>query len=66
MGDELGTSVRGDMCRDSMCQDSSMFRKHIFEIKLSHTFGGHFVCCWEEQGLFGQAVDDYQNGGISK
>ena len=27
---------------------------------------GHLICHWEEQGLFGQAVHDYQDGGVSK
>ena len=52
VGDELGTSVRGDMHRDSV------FREYVLEIKLGHTLRSHFVRRWEEQGLFRQAVHD--------
>ena len=60
VGDKLGTSVRGDMRRDSV------FREYILEIKLGHTLRSHFVHRWEEQGLFRQAVHDYQDGGEPK
>jgi hypothetical protein len=49
-------------CRQIPSRVPREWRK--WETKLS-TFGGHLVCHCEEHSLFGQLVNDYEDGGVS-
>jgi hypothetical protein len=55
MRDELGTAIRSDMRWDSVSGED------VLEIQVSHLFGGYLIRCREEQGLFGESVDDYED-----
>ena len=59
VGDELRTSVRGYVCRNTVLGED------INEEELSEVGGRYGVMGGDEYGLLRQSVDDYKYGGES-
>jgi hypothetical protein len=55
MRDKLSTAIGSDMCQDSVSGED------VLEIQVSHLFRGYLIHHQEEQGLFGESVDNYKD-----
>ena len=53
MGDELGTSIRGDV------EGNSMLRKDMEEEEFGQLRGSDHVICRDEDTLFGETIHDH-------